>query len=208
MIGTILAALFGLIGIALGGGLRALEANFARNREASAVLSALCAEVEAINRLANHRQFLAGFHQYRELNAKLVAEGKGDGPGHWLVIELKENYFSTFEALNSKLGLLDPYFADRIARFYTYAKAVIENYRAGSPFQEGVTAEAAVEAFDNDILLLQTVHVLGIHIATFREVKPPPGIIDPFPAIAAAEQRAREQEFAAAEEPRPPQLEG
>jgi hypothetical protein len=201
---TILVALVGLIGIALGGGVRAWEASLARRREAEAVLSALCAEVEAINRLANHRQFLAGFHEHRAMNFNLVSSGFGQKPGHWLVIELSENYFSTYDALNSNLGLLHPYFADRITRFYTYAKAVTENYRMSSPFQNGITADLAVQALDNDILLLETMHVLGIHIATFRQVAPPPGIVDPFPVIAGAESEAQQKELAEASEPVPP----
>ncbi|MDB5678994.1 hypothetical protein [Sphingomonas bacterium] len=205
---TIIAALFGLIGIALGGGMRAWESNWARQREAEGVLSALCAEVEAVNRLADHRSFLAGFHQCRAANAELVASGHGDGPGQWLVIDLTHNYFSTYEALNSKLGLLHPYFADRIARFYTYAKAVTENYRVDSPFHANLTASAAVEALDNDIMLLQTVHILGVHIASFRKADAPTGVVDPFPAIAAGDQQTREQAIANAREPLPPQVEG
>lgn len=123
-------------------------------------------------------------------------------------MDLRQNYFETFEKLTPKLGLIDPYFADRITRFYTYAKAVTENYRADSAFQRGVTAAQAVEAFDNDIMLLQTVHVLGVHISGFRTVTPPPGIIDPFPAIAAAEERARAEALSHVVEPAEPSLEG
>lgn len=208
MSSTILAALFGLIGIALGGGIRAWEASRARKCEAASVLSALCAEVEAINRLANHRKFLAGFHETRKINADLVAQGAGESAGRWLILDLSQNYFSTYEALNSKLGLLHPYFSDRISRFYTYTKAVTENYRSGSPFHENVTAAAAVEALDNDILLLHTVHILGIHIASFRKVEPPSGFIDPFPDIALADQEIRESPSLKPEEPQSPQIEG
>jgi len=146
-------------------------------------LSAICAEVEAINRLANHRQFLAGFLLHRQLNADLVAKGHGNEPAQWLVLELTQNYFATYDALLPKLGLLHPYFNDRITRFYTYAKAVTENYRPNSAWQLNATAAMAVEALDNDITLLQTMHTLGEHIASFRKAAPPGGLIDPLRQI-------------------------
>ena len=204
---AIITACAGLIGILLGGGVRAVEARWSRANEAKSVLTALCAEVEAINRWANHRQFLTNLQHLRAANAALAGQGSGDGPAHWLVLELTQNYFEVFEALAPKLGALDPYFADRITRFYTYAKGVSENYRPDAAIQDGLTAALAVEALDNDIMLLQTVHILGVHISGFRTIVPPKGIIDPFPMIFAAEEQATAASLSDATEPTQPRIE-
>ena len=103
------------------------------------------------------------------------------------MIDLKQNYFAVFEAATSKLGLLHPYWADRIVRFYTFLKAVTENYHPQSPFQNGVTAEAAVQVFDSDIMLLHTIIVLGTHIQSARIAVPPEGVLTPFPQEGGAQ---------------------
>lgn len=171
--------------------MRALEARTARRAEGWSVLSALCAEVGALTRLINHRGYLAGFYEARAENARRVSNGDGEGAATWYIIDLRQNYFIVFEALTPKLGLIDPYYASQITRFYTYLKSVSENYRPGAAFHEGLTAAEAVQALDNDIMLLGGVQILGEHIATFRPIKTPRGIVDPHPAVVAAEVEAR-----------------
>lgn len=150
------------------------------------------AEIDAINRLARHRQFLASFQTYRASNAQRVASGEGNGPADWLVLELTHNYFAVYDALTPKLGMLNPYYALRISQFYTYARAVTENYRPSSPFQTNLTAEQAVQALDNDIILLDTMHILGDHIASFSEIRVPRGLANPLLAVVATEQADRD----------------
>jgi tRNA isopentenyl-2-thiomethyl-A-37 hydroxylase MiaE len=174
-------------GILLGGGVRAWEADRARKRDAESLLAALVAEVEALVRLMDHRKFLeaitaCGFEAF-----ELVQAGRAHEPANFLTISLRHNYFVIYEASTSKIGLLHPYMADRIARFYTYVKAVSENYDPTSPFQQGVTAQEVVQIVENDVQLLQTALVLGRHIATFHKMAPPAGIVDPFVALPQQE---------------------
>lgn len=180
MLTIIVGAAATLIGILLGGGVRAWEASRNRRLEAEALLSALAAEVEAVTRLIHHRQFIPGMMDTLQSAQLQVAAGNQDDAAAFLVISLKQNYFAVFDASVGKLGLLHPYHADRIVRFYTYARAVQENYDPASPFQAGVTAAAAVEVLQNDLQLLHTVVTLGEHIATFRPAAPPQGVISPF----------------------------
>lgn len=175
-----IGAIIGLIGVLVGGGIRATEVWWARRKEAEALLSALVAEVEALTRLMNHRRFVDSLTETGKAAALQVQNGRGAEPAIFAVISLKHDYFAVFNASAAKIGILLPYHADRITRFYTYAKAVQENYDPSSPFQTGVTAEAVVGIIENDLFLLHTAMILGNHIATFRKVVPPSGIADPF----------------------------
>ena len=182
-----ISALAAIVGILLGGAVRAMENASARKRDAESLLAALVAEVEALVRLMDHRQFLDGILQCG-LDAKAMVEGgRGQEEAGFMAISLKHNYFSIYEASVGKIGTIHPYMADRITRFYTYVKAVSENYDPSSPFQNGLTAEAAVQVVESDLQLLHTALMLGRHIATFHNMAPPPGIIDPFVQHAAQE---------------------
>ncbi len=182
-----ISALAAIVGILLGGAVRAMENASARKRDAESLLAALVAEVEALVRLMDHRRFLDGILQCG-LDAKAMVEGgRGQEEAGFMTISLKHNYFSVYEASAGKIGTIHPYMADRITRFYTYVKAVNENYDPSSPFQNGLTAEAAVQVVESDLQLLHTALMLGRHIATFHNMAPPPGIIDPFVQHAAQE---------------------
>jgi hypothetical protein len=182
-----IGAIAAIIGILLGGGVRAWESDRARKRDAESLLAALVAEVEALVRLMDHRKFVqditaCGFEAF-----KMAQAGRGHEQADFLTINLRNNYFTIFEASANKIGLLHPYMADRITRFYTYVKAVSENYGSDSPFQQGVTAQQVVEIVESDVQLLQTALTLGRHIATFHNMAPPAGIVDPFVALPTQE---------------------
>ena len=182
-----IGAIAAIIGIVLGGGVRAWEADRARKRDAESLLAALVAEVEALVRLMDHRRFVhditaCGFEAF-----KMAQAGRGHEQADFLTINLRHSYFTIFEASANKIGLLHPYMADRITRFYTYVKAVSENYGSDSPFQRGVTAQQVVEIVESDVQLLQTALTLGRHIATFHNMAPPAGIVDPFVALPTQE---------------------
>lgn len=172
---TLIGVFAGFIGIGLGGGIQALQAKAARKVEAAGVLSALVAEVEALTRLIHHRGFIPGLIAMRDGAAAMVAAGQGEAPVDWLVIPIRHNYIATYDALVEKIGLLEPYYADRITRYYTYAKAAMENYDPDSPFQTSITAAVALTALNNDLMILHTVTVLGNEIAVFRNVTAPTG---------------------------------
>lgn len=180
MLTIIIGALSGLFGVLLGGAVRAYEAKQARRADAASLLSALCAEVEAVTRLMNHRHFMVALEECHRVAQQQVEDGKGDEPCNFLIVNLTQNYFSVFNASTARLGLLSKYEADRIVRFYTYLKAVKENYEPSSPFMGGIDANTVVAVTLNDMLLLNTVLTLGRLIASFRPVVPPPSIIDPF----------------------------
>ena len=141
-----ISALAAIVGILLGGAVRAVESTIARKRDAESVLAALVAEVEALVRLMDHRQFLPGIQQCGLEAKAMVESGRGQEEAGFITIVLKRDYFATYDALVGKIGTLHPYMADRITRFYIYVKAVSENYDPSSPFQDGLTAEAAVES--------------------------------------------------------------
>lgn len=186
MLPVVVGAVATLVGVLLGGALRAWESSRARTADSKALLSALVAEIEAITRLINHRQFIPGLLQTKAKADVAIAAGRGDEPAEYLVISLKHNYFTTYEASLSKVGLLHPYWADRITRFYTFVKAVSENYDPSSPFQEGVSAHAVSDIITNDLMLLHTVVLLGNHISSeARVIEPPRGVSNPFTVTEA-----------------------
>lgn len=187
-----IGAIAAIIGILLGGGVRAWEADRARKRDADSLLAALVAEVEALVRLMDHRRFLDGIIACGFEAFEMVQAGRAHEPANFLTIYLRHNYFSIFDASTNKMGSLHPYMADRITRFYTYVKAVSENYDPNSPFQQGVTAQQVVEIVESDVQLLQTALVLGRHIATFHNMAPPAGMIDPFIALPNQEPALRQ----------------
>lgn len=177
---VMIGAVAGLIGVILGGGVRAVEAFFQRKTEAASLLSALVAEVEAVTRLINHRGFVDALIQAHANARQLIDAGRGGEIADFLTINLKQRYFAVFDASVAKLGILDTYHADRIVRFYTYVKAISENYDAESPFQQDITADMVAMVIESDLPLLHTVITLGNHIATFRPISAPSGVTDPF----------------------------
>lgn len=205
MIEAIVPAAAGIVGIILGGGLRALEAKRARNRETAGLLSALVAEVEAISRLARHRGFYEGISALHDHAAAMVADGRGEEPCYVLQIAMQHDYFVVFDHSVARLGLLEPFHADRITRFYALARATLENYHPDSPFQRGATASDVEKFTLNDLMLLRTVHALGELIAGFRMITPPVAIGDaikgghvPLPPYETSAEGKAEAKVAAA----------
>jgi len=200
MLTTFIGAIAALVGVLLGGGVRAIEAWWARKLDRDALLSALVAEVEACTRLANHRGFLAGMLRVKAAAEEAIAAGKHDEKMSLGQIKLAQDYFSVFNASSGKLGLLRPYHADRIVRFYTLAKAALENFHPESPYQAGVNPAEIVEVCDNDILLMMTVIGLGNEIAGFRTIEPPAGsLIEQVAAKATEPSLQRPNELGASE---------
>lgn len=183
--GAMFSAMAGLIGILLGGGMKAAEAWWTRKKDAEGVLSAIVSEVQALTRLINHRQFMAGLIAMKEEAQRHIDTGKPDEIMFPFKISTQNDFFRAFDSLSPKLGLLTPWQADRITRFYAYVKAVHENYKLGSPFHDGATASTVVLTAENDIQLLQTAMVISDQIVRMITVQPPPGVEDPFPIVAS-----------------------
>lgn len=170
---ALLTAIAGLIGVTLGGGLRVFETWLFRRAEAKSLLSALVAEVEALTRLARHRRFYEALAALHAIAKAQIESGAGDQPCQSLMISMKQNYFSTFDRVGEKIGLIDAYKADRIMRFYVLAKAALENYD-GNPFGGQVTdAHFIAEATLADMSLLRTLDAIGRDVMTFRKAKLP-----------------------------------
>jgi hypothetical protein len=187
MLNVLIAAVFGLVGVGLGGGLQAWQAKSARRVEADSVLSAIVAEVEALARLMHHRGFRSQILQFQTVAAQMVQSGHGASAIPTLTISLDHNYWATYEALTAKIGLLHPYHADRITRFYTFIKAAHENFSPTSPYQQGMTAEEGAVVLANDLALIDTIMILAAAIAAFRAASPPAGVHDPFLNVTTAD---------------------
>lgn len=144
------------------------------------MLSALVSEVQALTRLINHRQFLNSLIVLRARAQAKIDAGNGDELVFPITITMKHSFFSVFESLTPKLGTLTPWQADRITRFYSYVKAVAENYDPASSFHNGLPAEDMPLAVENDIQLLLTAMAISEQIVRMVHVEPPRGEVDPF----------------------------
>lgn len=171
--GDIAAALIALAGVAVGGGAKVIDAHIASRRVARATLSALVAEVEAVQRLATHRGFKSDLHRLADFARSRIESGRPDDHVPFFNITMANDYFAIYKANIDRLGLLNPYQADRIVRFYTMASAVMENYRDGSPWQSGGTALAVFEVLANDLLIFDVIDILASEIVNFRFVRLP-----------------------------------
>jgi hypothetical protein len=170
----IISAVFGLIGVLLGGGLRMLETHLARRAEAKALLSALVAEVEAVTRLTRHRRYYEIISDLHMKSAQLVTDGKGEEECDTVVASIPDAFFAVYDASLGKIGLLSPYHADRITRFYILARGVAVNYRPDSPLHDAIAREVAATTL-SDLELLRTIDALGREIMGFRRATIPQG---------------------------------
>ncbi len=174
----LIPAIFALLGVLLGGGLQAYMQYRARKAEAAAVLQALLTEVDALVRLAQHRQYLANIVAHRNHCQHLVDHHQSAEQSPMFVLDLSLDYFKTYDALIPKIGMLDPWYADRITRFYLFSKSVVQNYLPTSPFQNGMNAEEGLLLFSNDIPLLETALRIGDGLSKDRKIVRPKGATD------------------------------
>ena len=168
-----ITAIVGLVGVALGGGLQAAHTAFERRLEAKSVLSALVAEVESLKRLIHHRGFIRQFVLVANECRNLSSQGRGAEMYPTFTISVSEDYFSLFNALSPKIGLLDRYQADRIVRFYVLVKAAKENFTSDAPWtKKPVTVNAMLQIIESDIEILRVAYLLGDEIAGFVDRTP------------------------------------
>lgn len=150
-----------------------MQAYLSRRAAAAVVLGALVAEVEAITRMVNHRRYLHFHVLQAERCRALIAEGRGHEMMSGIQVALQQDYFALFNSLGAKIGLLNPYHADRIVRFYVLAKSATENMLQGSPFVEDCSATERLQVVENDMTLIHVLLMLGNEIAGFRKVDGP-----------------------------------
>jgi len=76
---------------------------------------------------------------------------KGTWDGRGIIIDIRSNYFSVFEALSPKLGQLESQNAAQIVKFYAYCKAVIDGTRPDGP----LTSDADLEFVADNLVNLE-----------------------------------------------------
>ena len=124
-----------LVGAVLAGLFQTLTDICNRKREAEAILTAIASEVDSICRLIEHQGYLEATQDV----ANDVSGGLWDGASY--VIDIRENYFSLYEGLSSKLGLLDPDQVVKIVNFYAYCKSAIDSSRPDGPHADDPRSE-------------------------------------------------------------------
>ena len=117
-----------------------------RKHESETILTAIASEVDSICRLIRHQRYL----EFASEVAATIRAGTWDGTA--LIVDVRENYFSVYEGLAAKLGMLRPTDAAKIVNFYAYCKSVIDSTRA-----DGVNATGEVNHFTaGNLLSLET----------------------------------------------------
>lgn len=196
MDGSLIAAVAGLIGVALGGGLQVIQQKIARRAEAKAVLSALVADVEALARLIGHRQFLQNLEGHAQHCRELIAAGHGDQEVPPIQMSMNHDYLALFNAVAPKIGLLDAYHADRIVRFYALLKAGTEALLTDEDWFVRMDARNRLEVLTSDLHIMVVAMDLAADIARFRKIRPPKGALwqgaPETPALPASEPAAGE----------------
>lgn len=163
----IYAALAGAIGAGL---LKAIDQFLARKRRRESTLVALASEIQAIRALIISQGY---FGQYAQL-AKAIREGTWNGTTY--VIDIRQNYFSVYEALAAELGLLDPTHVSKIVSFYSYCKSVIDATRPDSPVNSSENTELASNIIGVEGVLM-AITILADEIVQFPK-KPLPVLDD------------------------------
>jgi hypothetical protein len=98
-----------------------------RQREAEAILTAIASEVDSLCRLIRHQRY------FEHITAAANAIRSGSWDGKSFVIDVRENYFSVYEGLAAKLGMLRPADTVKIVNFYAYCRSLIDSFRSDGP---------------------------------------------------------------------------
>jgi hypothetical protein len=148
------------VGAILAGLFQTLSEIFNRRRETEAVLTAIASEVDSICRLIQHQNY----HEATGAIAKDVATGMWNGVSY--VIDIRENYFTAYEGLIEKIGLLKPGQVNKIVNFYAYCKSAIDSTRPDGPHAEAPGTEEAALNMVSVHHLLTAILDLGSEITT------------------------------------------
>ncbi len=150
LIGAILAGLFQtIIGIC------------DRRRETEAVLTAIASEVDSICRLIQHQQYL-------EATGKIADDvDKKMWNGISYVIDIRGNYFTAYEGLIGKIGLLKADHVSKIVNFYAYCKSAIDSTRPDGPHAGSPRTDESAANMVSVFHLLTSIRSLGDEIVKF-----------------------------------------
>ena len=124
MIHTIEALLWIILGAVLGGLIQAVINWYAAFRESQGIALALAAEVRALHDLATFRQYLDLSDQ---IVGRLNEVGHVVNIGDIFAISITQDYFSVFNSVSSKIGLLGANSGEVVA-VYTFIKALFEDF--------------------------------------------------------------------------------
>ncbi len=115
--------LFALLGAIATGIVQTLLNFRTRQHESETILVALAAEIDSICRLIR-------VQHYQTFITEVVEHLYLDGAqASTVIVDLKENYFSVYNALGSQIGRLRPLDALKIVRFYAFCKSAIDSTR-------------------------------------------------------------------------------
>ena len=124
-----LTGLFVLGGVVVGGSIgffgQAWLQRTDRKHRARQIAGGLAGEVEGL-------VHIGGVHQYANVLRGFASTlESGTPPGGVIkvpVISVRLHYFDVYEANAGELGLLPPYLARQVAKFYVHAKSVLEDF--------------------------------------------------------------------------------
>lgn len=120
------SAIWGLIGILLGGGLQSAREWSARHAEKRGMEAALAAEIAALLTTIEVRGLLSYLSHVREYIEQLLEAGESERPIFFPRVSATWNYFATYDALLPKIGLLSAHKARALTNFYVSARSSSE----------------------------------------------------------------------------------
>lgn len=167
-LGQLIAA---LVGATAAGLFRWVDGVYDRKRRRESTLVAIVAEVGTICDLIRHQNYL------EETRAMAADIRSGSWDGRSIVIDIRSNYFSVYEAMSADLALLKPKHIVRIVSFYAFCKSAIDSSRPDGPHVE--TEDEAGKS-GNIVSLegtLMAITELGAQITAFPK-RPLPKVFD------------------------------
>ena len=153
-----------LIGAVATGILQLIVGIWDRKREAENILTAIASEVDSLCRLIRHQRYA------EEIGAISDSIKNDMWNGTSYIIDIRENYFSVYEGLSTKLGMLRPTDTAKIVNFYAYCKSAIDSTRIDGPHAaSGDTPESAANMVSVGVLL-SAILALGDEIVLLPKI--------------------------------------
>jgi len=156
----LLAAFLGAIAA---GGFQFFMAWKQRKQDRRSALVAIASEVDAVCRLVQHQHYLE--------SVEGAIQGCLDGTfvGRSLVVDIRADYFTVFNALAPRLGEQEPEHVRDIVRFYAYCKSAIDSLRPDGPHADpdDIEPDDLLANFVSLRALLKAMLTLGDSIRQF-----------------------------------------
>jgi hypothetical protein len=165
------AALFGAI---VGGG-SIVAAEYFRHRYETkrlqrSLYAGIISEIRSIRDITNIRQYLPGLRTLAEYHRSLGDQQVGRCVEF---VKITLNYFEVYQSNISALGVLKPSTTERVIKFYTFAKAIIEdlNNPLAARFPGITSAEYACSIDETASLMQQITDLADELIAEYEQWK-------------------------------------